>query len=197
MSTKLEHVNNIKNAFHKIVQLSHVKDTPGLLQLLAKIEQQPETRERDFYILLCVALIEEQQENHSKAFEIYANLLSHQSELSHETIEFALRKIASIALLMEDYSNGLLALETLALNYSPYYAPRYGEVLYLTGDIEKSLSVYQQHMQQFPEDIETIFKLAELQRITKNTTMAKELYEYILSKDPQYTPAKKRLENID
>jgi tetratricopeptide (TPR) repeat protein len=144
---------------------------------------------------MCEAVLLEDTDP-SAAFEYYAQLLNYTEQMSKPSVEFLLHRVSKVAITIKDYDNALHALDTLSSSFSPSYTPQYAEMLYLVGRKEESLNRYEQYIGQFPDDIDTIFRLADLQKKEGNSDLARGLYKHILSKDPSYTAAKKQLDAL-
>ena len=187
--------NNIHTALERIIELSTLNDRLGLEEFAEKLASHPDEAHRDIYIVMCEAVLLEDTDP-SAAFEYYAQLLNYTEQMSKPSVEFLLHRVSKVAITIKDYDNALHALDTLSSSFSPSYTPQYAEMLYLVGRKEESLNRYEQYIGQFPDDIDTIFRLADLQKKEGNSDLARGLYKHILSKDPSYTAAKKQLDAL-
>ena len=197
LAETIEH-NTIHDAIINITDLANNRNKTRLEQLIPKLEEHPDQDAANYYIVLCEALIAELNERDEEAFGTYAALLNHQDQLTEETIRFILERVSTTSVRLKDYNNAIFALQTLSEAYkSDYHTPIYAEMLYLTGNTKLAVDTFQKYLEENPNDIKTMFRLADLQFKEKKYDTAKNLYQHILSQDSNYVPAQQRLTEIE
>jgi hypothetical protein len=189
--------NVIHEALLNIINLANNRNKTKLEQLINKLAQHPDQESAPLYIALCDALIAELKERDTDAFTTYATLLSHQEKLTEEVLKFILERVSTTSIRLKDYNNAIFALQTLSEVYdSDYHTPIYAELLYLTGNAAPAIETFEKHLKKSPNDLKSMFRLAELQLKEERHEIAKGLYQHILDQDNTYLPAQHRLNEI-
>ncbi len=190
------HETKVKDSFFSITNLTGKNDLDGLQFLYKKLSHQPDTESKFRYLSLCGGMLAYLKKEKQEAFNTLADLLGKSDQFDENELEYILAKVSMIALELKDYANAKVALETLSQTFSPFYIPKYAELLYLTGEVEKALNTYEQYISQYPDDLDTVFSLAELQRKEGVDEAALALYQFILSRKPDYAPAVHRIAEL-
>ncbi len=188
----------IRGSFSSINSLTSKHNLEGLKQLHEKLQLQQDAPNKHAFITLCSGMIAYLEERKIAAFNLLTELLGEDEKIHFDDsqIEYILAKVSMIALEIKDYPNAIAALETLSHSFSSYYTPKYAELLYLTGNVDQALNTYESYISQYPDDLDTIFGLAELQRKENLLEPARALYQFILSRNPDYQPAIQRMATL-
>ena len=111
-------------------------------------------------------------------------------------LEDALIRIATLSLAREHVDDARMAYQCL-IGISPSYLPQYAELLRAAGDMAQALEIYAEYVEQFPEDIPTIVRLADLYRQLDSPEAVREMCQYLLTLDPENDAAKHMLRELD
>ncbi len=188
----------IKEAFTNIVSHTSKLDLKGLIDLQEKLSLQYDAPNKQAYIQLCSGLIAYLKGEKRVALDNLAHLLTEEKarHFDENQIEYILTRVSMFALETKDLPKALSALDKLSNTCSDYYTPKYAELLYLMGDTDKALTTYEHYISHYPDDLDTVFSLAELQRKEGLIESAGTLYQFILSRNPNYQPAIHRMAQL-
>ncbi|MGQ9724604.1 MAG: 6-hydroxymethylpterin diphosphokinase MptE-like protein, partial [Tepidimonas sp.] len=130
----------------------------GIRNVIAALEQVPNTREAAAYVALARGLLADLDGRTDDALGHYDTVLQSEQRALWPS---ALLRIADWALRSGQPQHARQALECLA-GLSPRYRPQYADVLAATGDLQSAIDVYERHIADHPGDIHSMARLARL-----------------------------------
>ncbi|MBW2011269.1 MAG: DUF115 domain-containing protein [Deltaproteobacteria bacterium] len=188
----MKKVNNLSGARSKLTILFTQRDIIELERLVDGLAKNPSPETKPL-LHLSRGYIAELEGAVERAIEEYQKLISEKTD--KPVLEDALKRITSLSIGLRDIDNGLTALQCLA-DLSPAYAPQYAEMLRITGDKQKAISVYTSYLSKVPEDSGTMLKLGKLYKELNIDEAAQMAFNYVLEQDPHNRAAKALLESM-
>lgn len=164
------------------------EDLDGLNRLISSLGEHPDERAIPMKFL-AEGYYNELQGDDEKAIEAY------QMADKGLALEAALKQLALIA-----FKNKNIEFAEQALYYlsqlSPAYLPQLADLIKIKGRAKEALDIYADYLEQFPEDIINMLKLASMFQELEQLDGAKFVYEHVLSIDPDNVTAKLYLEQL-
>lgn len=179
-------------ALHRIQSLFNNCDYESLSSLAKGMERLDQEGMQSVY-RLSSGFLAELEGDYSTALEEYQKTL----DLDSNSIkEYALKRIASLSLKLEDFDNSFLALDCLT-NFSPLYFKQYGDLAKIMGKTDAALDAYADYLEIFPNDSVVLLKVGQIYQQAGEKQFASTIYEHLLKTDPNNSIAKEFLETLD
>lgn len=127
--------------------------------------------------------------------DINEAILVYQNADKGIALEAALKQLALISIAKKDLELAEKALDLLC-GISLAYIPQLANIYKIQGRIKDALDAYALYLDNFPEDIVTMLKLASLYEDIENNDAALYVYEHILTIDPKNITARHQIDII-
>ena len=185
---KMADFSDSKQILTKARTLFSTRDTAGIERLEEGLKKNDDQRIGELALLVKGYRAELQGEG-DEALDAYHRITD------PELLEESLSRLCNLLLSRQDYDNALLALEVLT-HLSPTYIPQYAELLRLTGDTNAALDEYARYFGLVPNDLRTMFKLAQLYRDLGSADGARAVLNHILEHEPENPTALAMLKGL-
>ena len=166
------------------------RDEAGLLTLLSALENHEDEDLAKLHIPLVKGYLAELHDDVPLAIETYQNTKNGLAQID------ALQRLFTLYIQNKDIDSIVSVLQQLS-GISSAYTPMYAEILNATGDIEKSLEIFTDHILENPEDLNSVMKLGEIYFQNGAIDGVEWAMNYILSKDPHNQAAQAMLGSIN
>ncbi len=156
-----------------------------LKDLKDKFQTDIKNKDKQDYLYLTFAYIEELEKNYGVALDFLDNIINTENT---DLLEEALTRVTSISIEQQNHQNASLALQCLT-QISPIYLPFYAESARILDDLGLAVDSYITYINFFPEDIVVQLKLASLYLSHGINDAAELVIEHILKSTPDLETA--------
>lgn len=179
----------------KLQKLMHQKDIQGMKRLLQGLNTR--TEEEALHLQkLVTAHIAECEENMQLAVELYRQLLNIDIDKHVRLIEAALIRLSFLSMNCGELKLAADCLKNLT-DISFTYMPFYAEALRLSNQTQAAIDTYTSYLTQVQDDLASMMKLGILYKSLGVKEGAAWLFNYVYSKDPDNTAAKRLLDELE
>lgn len=172
----------------KALNLFQQQDKAGLERILSSLEHHPDKAAEPLKHLV-LGFLAELDNNTNQA------LLAYQNAIEEPALEIALRQIVVIAIENHNFLLAEKAIEQLCES-SLLFLPQLARIYKIQKRYKDALDAYTLYLEQFPEDLSVMFKLAEFYTELDETEGACFVYQHILELDKNNQEAKLKLEKL-